>query len=456
MNESKKGTELQVSMETREKVLSALDPENVITLCSELVQMDSVVENEGAEKEIAEYVAGYFEKLGLEVKSADLPEDLSIPGVPKGPHPQVLARLKGTGGNPILLVGGHLDTEPVVNPEKWIHDPFSGYVDREDGYIYGVGTVNMKQSIASFMEAIRAIVRSGVNLKGDLLFAATCQEDGGIMGSKYMVSHWDKLDLGPPPDMVFIGEQTDCSAWTCNQGVALFTITTYGRLSHVSSRYTHHPAYSDSYHINAVDKMLKIMTEMKDVKKHFVYEKGHFLGDPVMSFGKITSKVAGEGGRACLGAEECQLYVDIRFPPGMTRESCKRDLERIIHSLSIEDRELRATVGTFPDIFGMETEPVITPRDLPLLRTLEAAHKEVFGEDLIVDTDSNGTTTHRSVDWNRYAGSDLTSFYSAGIPGVNYGPGTVPVTPNERVSISQLINHCKVAALTILEMCQVK
>ena len=104
----------------------------------------------------------------------------------------------------------------------------------------------------------------------------------------------------------------------------------------------------------------------------------------------------------------------------------------------------------------METEPVITSRDLPLLKTLEATHKEIFGEDLIVDTDSNGTTTHRSVDWNRYAGSDLTSFYSGGIPGVNYGPGTVPVTPDERVSISQLINHCKVSALTILEMCQVK
>ena len=191
--------------------------------------------------------------------------------------------------------------------------------------------------------------------------------------------------------------------------MGLFVITTYGRLAHFSSRYTHHPAYNDSRHINAVDKMLKVMNEMKDVRKTFVYEKGHFLGDPVMSFGKITSKIAGEGGRACLGADECELYVDIRFPPGMTKESCKRDLERMIYNLSIEDPELRATVKTSPALFGIESVPVVTPRDLPLLRTLEATHKEIFGEDLIVDLDGDGTTTHRSIDWNRVCrlGHDL-------------------------------------------------
>jgi acetylornithine deacetylase/succinyl-diaminopimelate desuccinylase-like protein len=353
------------------------------------------------------------------------------------------------------MIEGHLDTEPLVNPDKWTHDPFSGDIDRKEGYIYGLGTVNMKQSIASFMEAIKAIVRSGTKLRGDLMFGGWAQENGGLIGSKYITSHWNKLDLGPLPDTILGGEQTDCSAWTCNVGMALFTITTYGRLAHFSSRYTHHPAYDASRHINAVDKMLKIMNEMKDAKKNFVYERGHFLGDPVMSFGKITTKVAGEGGRACLGADECELYVDIRFPPGMTKESCKRDLERIIYNLSIDDPELKATVKTFPAIFGMESIPVMTPRDLPLLKTLEATHKEVFGEDLIVDQDGGGTTTHRSIDWNRYAGSDMTSFYSVGVLGVNYGPGTVPVTPDERVSISQLINHCKVVALTILEMCGV-
>jgi acetylornithine deacetylase len=454
MNDSDKQTTLRVPPEIRKKVVAAVNPENVVNLCSRLIQFDSVVEHDAAEKEIAEYVADYFKNLGLEVKIMDLPDDLPVPDMPKGPHPQVIARLKGSEGKPVLLVGGHMDTEPVVNPEQWTHDPFSGHIDREEGYIYGVGTVNMKQSVASFMEAIAAIVRSGVSLKGDLLFAGWSQEDLGSIGSKYMATHWDELNLGPLPDMIFDGEQTDCSAWTSNVGMAVFTITTFGRLAHFSSRYTHHPAYRDTYQINAVDKMLKIMNELKQVRKNFVYERGHFLGDPVMSFGKITSTVPGAGGRACLGADSCTLTVDIRFPPGMAKDTCKRDIERIIYNLSIDDPELTATVTTSPALFGMESVPMVSSRDLPLLRKLEAAHKEVFGEDLIVDIDTNGTTTHRSIDWNRYAGSDLTSFYSVGVPGVNYGPGTVPVTPDERVSIPQLINHCKVAALTILEVCE--
>jgi acetylornithine deacetylase len=454
MIDSEKERKLKTPKEIRKKVLDALDSEKLINLCSRLVQFDSVVENAEAEKETANYVENYFRKLGLEVKIVDLPEDLPMPGMPKGPHPQVLARLKGTEGKPILMVGGHLDTEPVVNPEKWAHDPFSGDVDREEGYIYGVGTVNMKQSVSSFMEAISAIVRSGVKLRGDLLFAGWSQEDIGLIGSKYMASHWDGLGMGPMPDMILDGEQTNCAAWTCNVGLSFFTITTYGRLAHYSSRYTRHPAFRESRQVNAVDKMLKIMNEMKDVRKNFAYEKGHFLGDPVMSFGQITTKVAGKGTRACLGAEECTLSVDIRFPPGMTVESCKRDIERIIYNLSIEDPELSATVSTTPALFGVEYIPLVNPRNLPLLKTLELTHKEIFGEDLIVDIDSNGTTTHRSIDWNRYAGSDLSSFYCFGVPGINYGAGMVPVTPDERVSIPQLISHCKVSALTILEICQ--
>jgi acetylornithine deacetylase/succinyl-diaminopimelate desuccinylase-like protein len=167
-----------------------------------------------------------------------------------------------------------------------------------------------------------------------------------------------QLNVGHLPEIVFDGEQTDCSAWTRNVGIAAFTITTYGRSSHFSLRYTHHPAYRGSYQNNAIDKMLKIMNEMKDVKRNFVHELGQFLGDPVISFGKIETKVAAESGRACLGADECNLQADIRFPACMTKESCKRDLERIIYNLSIDDPELRATVQTSSAPFGTESVPM--------------------------------------------------------------------------------------------------
>ena len=443
----------RVPREIKDRVRKAIDPEEAIGLCSRLVQINSIVENDAAEEEIASFVAGKLRDLGLEVRLVDLPEGLGVPDMGKGPHPMVIARLKGQGEGPVLMVGGHLDTEPVVDRDLWTHDPFSGDVDRGNGYIYGLGTVNMKQSLASFMSAIAAIVRSKIRLKGDLLFAATSQEDLGMIGSRYLVTHWDSLNIGKMPDMYLGGDQSDCAAWTCNMGLGIFVITTYGRSAHCSSRYIHHPAYRDSYQVNAADKMVKILQELKDVRKTFVYERGTFLGDPAVCFGKIETKYAGGGGRAALGVHECKAYVDIRFPAGVSKQSCKRDIERLIYNLSIDDRELRASVEVAPDIFGLECGPVIPPKDFPLLDALRLAHREVFGEDLVVDTDTNGTTTQRTIDWTRMAASDVSAFHAAGIPGLNYGPGIVPVTPDERVSIEQLVKHCAASALTILEVC---
>lgn len=442
--------------DVRERVDKAVDHRRVAELCSRLVRFDSMVENAGAEVGIAGFIADYMKGMGFNVRIIDFPEDLVITGMPEGPHPQVVAELKGAGGGPRLMVGGHMDTEPAVNPEKWTHDPYSGHIDWGEGFIYGLGTVNMKQSLASFMEAIRAIVVSGVRLKGDLLFAGWSQENGGLLGSKFMAHNWAKFGLGPLPEMLFDGEQTDCSVWTTNMGIALFRITTQGKLGHVSSRFTRHSSYDGYRQINALDKMVKIINEIKDVRRNFVYERGHFLGDPVISLGKIETKVPGSGKRACLGVEECSMYVDIRFPPGATKESLKRDIERIIYNLSLEDPEMKAEVFAFPGPMGLEVDqPVIPDRDMPLLKVLKAAHREIFGEELIVDFESNGTTMDRLIDWTRLAGSDMTSFYSVGVPGLNYGAGVVPVTPDEKVSIKQLTSHCRVSALTILEACGV-
>ena len=446
-------TAFKTPKEIRDKVLARIDGDRLVALCSKLIRIDSVVENPGAEVEIAAFVADYFRKLKLDVKEIDLPKD--IPGQAEGDHPQVVVTRPGKGRGPRLLIGGHLDTEPIVNPELWTHHPLSG--DVADGYIYGVGAVNMKQSVASFMEAFKAIVDSGVELEGDLLFAGWSQENGGLLGSKYMAAHWDELGIGRKPDMVFDGEQTDCSVWSTNVGMAVFTITTYGRLGHNSSRYTLHPAYDGYRQVNAVDKMLKILNEVKDVRKNFVYERGQFLGDPIITFGRVTTKVPGTGSRPCLGVEECSVMIDIRYPGGMNKQSVRRDLERIIYNLRVEDPTLRATViGGEPVPGEPPDKPVMPPRDLPLLSALKLAHKEIFGEELIVDIDSNGTTLDRVVDWCRYAGSDLVSFANVGIPGLNYGPGVVPVTPDEKVSVEQLIKHCKVSALAILEVVGVR
>ena len=55
------------------------------------------------------FVAGKLEAMGFEVEKFE-----------SQPHrPNVVGRLKGTGGGPSLMLNDHLDTYPAVEPERW-------------------------------------------------------------------------------------------------------------------------------------------------------------------------------------------------------------------------------------------------------------------------------------------------------------------------------------------------
>jgi acetylornithine deacetylase len=446
---------MSVSKEVEQKVLSQVNEERLITLLSKLIQIPSPVEEDAAEKEISAYLQGYWKKMGLEVFVQDVPQPENGP---KGPHPQIIGLSKGTGGGTRFMMGGHIDTEPVVQPELWTKDPFGGYVDREEegpegkGYIYGLGTANMKQTVASFTEVVHAITESGVKLKGDLLVTGWVMEDIGCIGSKYQVEHWDEIGVGPLPAMVLDGEPSNCEVRSTHVGSKRFTITTKGRLAHVSQRYTRRPEYEGKKHVNAFEKMLKVILELKEIRKSFTYTRHPYIGDCILTIGDVRTKAGGKGGRPVLGSSECQVDFDLRYVPGMTPASIQNDIERLIYGLMVEDPDLEVSVR-----FGKYgSSPTELPNNHPLHQALRKAHKEVFGEELVIDTDGKGTTFDRMIDRCKFGGTDIGNFYAAGIPGTNYGAAGVPVTPDERVSIPQLVKHCKVSALVALEMCGVK
>jgi acetylornithine deacetylase/succinyl-diaminopimelate desuccinylase-like protein len=65
-----------------------------------------------------------------------------------GPTPErasLVARLRGNGSAPPLLLMSHTDVV-AVEPEKWTHDPFAA--DIADNFIYGRGALDMKNMVA--------------------------------------------------------------------------------------------------------------------------------------------------------------------------------------------------------------------------------------------------------------------------------------------------------------------
>ena len=115
--------------------------------------------------------------------------------IAKAPNrPNLLARLKGTGNAPPLLLYGHVDVVTTAN-QDWTHPPFAG--EMADGYIWGRGTLDMKGGVAMMLAAfIRAHVEQ-LALPGDVLFLALADEENkGIYGAEFLVEQHPDLFQG--------------------------------------------------------------------------------------------------------------------------------------------------------------------------------------------------------------------------------------------------------------------
>jgi acetylornithine deacetylase/succinyl-diaminopimelate desuccinylase-like protein len=108
-------------------------------------------------------------------------------------RPNLVARVKGRGAAPPLLLQGHVDVVTTVN-QQWSHKPFGG--DIVDGYLWGRGALDMKSGVAMMVDAaLRA--QAGGGPPGDLVLAALADEEaGGIVGAKWLVDAHPELFTG--------------------------------------------------------------------------------------------------------------------------------------------------------------------------------------------------------------------------------------------------------------------
>jgi len=99
----------------------------------------------------------------------------------------LVARLKGSGQEPGLILLSHIDVVPA-NTEFWSVDPFAGIV--REGYLWGRGAIDMKSQAIAQLMAFVLLHRAQVPLKRDVIFLATADEEaGGVFGAGWVVKH---------------------------------------------------------------------------------------------------------------------------------------------------------------------------------------------------------------------------------------------------------------------------
>lgn len=133
------------------------------------------------------------EAMAKRLRDAGYPEKDVIVAGPNDRKKNLVTRLRGTGQKAPVLFIGHLDVVEALRSD-WTVDPFE-FLER-DGYFYGRGTEDMKESDAILVTNFIRLKREGFQPNRDLILALTADEEGGSYnGIDWLVKeHEDWID----------------------------------------------------------------------------------------------------------------------------------------------------------------------------------------------------------------------------------------------------------------------
>jgi acetylornithine deacetylase/succinyl-diaminopimelate desuccinylase-like protein len=159
-------------------------------LFSDIVAIPSVTDRTDEVKRLTAYLKARFEAGGITnvvVKDHDGTQSMIVrwPAEPvKKGKKAAPPKLK-----PILLLG-HMDVVEAKR-EDWSRDPFK--LIEEDGYLYGRGTVDMKNGIAAITNALLWLKAEGFKPKRDIIVFFSGDEETGGNGALRASTEWRSL-----------------------------------------------------------------------------------------------------------------------------------------------------------------------------------------------------------------------------------------------------------------------
>ena len=370
---------------------AALLQEDMVAFLREIVEIPSP---SCEEKGVAERTKSEMEKLGY--------DDVRIDS-----FGSVIGKLGD--GEKVILYDSHMDTVGIGDPDAWAHDPYKGKV--ENGIIYGRGTGDNKGGLASMVYGAALSKKMGL-LEGVTLYVVGSAQEESSDGLAYKTVITDD---GLRPDVVVLGECTGLKIYRGQRGRMELTVTTRGISCHASA-----PERGE----NAIYKMVNIVKGIEELNRNL--RDDDFLGKGTVAVTKM------EVDTASLNAvpDKAVIYIDRRLTAGETKELATAEIREIAGDDAIvELSEYKATSYTGKED-GMEKYYPTWQLDADhhALKSAEAAYKEIFGEEPVVDKWTFSTN----------------GVYTAGIEGIptfGLGPSVEEVTHSveDQVSIDDLI-----------------
>src|SRR5437764_3280922 len=222
--------------------------EEATDLLQRLIRLDTV-NPPGNETIAAELLRDYLAESGVDAELyAKVPERANL-----------VARIPGRGDGQRLLLLSHTDTV-VADPVEWQLDPWSG--ELRNGEVWGRGALDMKGQVAASAVAIASLAREGFESAGDLIFAATADEEvGEDFGLSWLCSeHPDAIRCDYAVnegggDPLRVGGDAYWVVGTAEKLTAPFNVRVHGRSGHASM-----PGIADNALVKAARLVERIAT----------------------------------------------------------------------------------------------------------------------------------------------------------------------------------------------------
>lgn len=399
-----------------------------IAFLQELVRQPSI---QGNERGVQEVVAARLQSLGLEIDMWDISHsDLTghpyfVPSRPDySGSPNVVGVWRGTGGGRSLILNGHVDVVPPGERNKWDDDPYSGLV--KDGKLFGRGSTDMKGGNVALFLALESVIRSGIRLRGDVIFQSVVEEETG--GSGTLAT----LVRGYRADAALVPEPTNMRLLIRQQGSMWFRVHVPGIGAHAGTRYEG---------VSAIEKAILVYSAIMELER----KRNQDVRDPLYSRAPIPFPInIGKFNSGNWPSSVPDLTViegRIGVAPGEEMDAVRDQLIACVHNASQSDPYLSGNPAAV-EFFGGRWVPNAVPEDHPFTRLVSEKFTEVYNRQVVVEASPWGTD------------AGLLGRVG-GIPALVIGPGVTRMAhfPNEYIEINEIRDAARLFMRVIISWC---
>ncbi|MCA9932526.1 MAG: M20/M25/M40 family metallo-hydrolase [Anaerolineales bacterium] len=329
-------------------------------------------------------------------------------------RPNLIARLKGRGEAPPLLLQGHVDVVTTTG-QKWSHPPFAA--ELADDFVWGRGALDMKGGVAMMLAAFLRASAEGAALPGDVILTVLADEEaGGEYGAKFLVEEHAEQFKGVHYALgefggftLFIGGQRFYPIMVAEKQICWLKMTIHGPAGHGSMPVRGGAMARLGEVLQTLDRK-RLPVHITPVARHMMEGIAKHLSFPTnVVLRQLLNPTMTNGVLTALG-EQVQLFDPLLHntvsPTGL-RASDKTNVipgqvellldGRLLPGFTPADMlaELHALLGDDVDIEVMAHDPGPPQPDMGLFNTLAGILQEADPEGIAVPLLLSGVTDAR-------------------------------------------------------------